>query len=101
MKEGKVFKRILAIALVVVMTITMVPFGVFAAESTDGATECPHNVGFVVIAHSTATCEKPANLQYYQCKGCNGYFNRNTNGQLSESVEPAEKEYGVALGHDF
>ena len=30
MKEGKVFKRILAIALVVVMTITMMPFGVFA-----------------------------------------------------------------------
>lgn len=51
MKEGKVFKRILAIALVVVMTITMMPFGVFATGET--ATETPE------------TCEHPkANAEY-------------------------------------
>lgn len=86
MKEGKVFKRILAIALVVVMTITMVPFGVFAAED---ATPCTHNTGeHTVIARVEPTCTTDGHYRYYQCK-CGVYFNRcnETTNQLTEVIE--------------
>ena len=84
MKEGKVFKRILAIALVVVMTITMMPFGVFAAEG-----ECAHNTGeHTVIQRVEPTCTEDGHYRYFQCK-CGVYFNRlnETNNQLTEVIE--------------
>lgn len=107
MKEGKVFKRILAVALVVVMTITMVPFGVFATDAVEGgtgdapATECAHNTGYTTIAYKNATCEAPGNLQYYQCNECKAYFNSHEGNQLNEEIDPATKIIGKALGHDF
>ncbi len=120
MKEGKVFKRILAIALVVVMTITMMPFGVFAEgeETTtpdtgssevvtpgEGETpaepECAHNTGYTTIAYKNATCEEAGNLQYYQCNECKAYFNSHTGNQLNEEIDPATKVIGKPLGHDF
>ena len=73
MKEGKVFKRILAIALVVVMTITMVPFGVFATEgtgSTTTTTPCTHEgvrVPANLHAATSPTCTEDGSLAYYLC----------------------------------
>ena len=89
MKEGKVFKRILAIALVVVMTITMMPFGVFAEgeETTtldagssevvtpgEGETpaepECAHikDVDSKYQNAKSATCEENGMKAHYLCK---------------------------------
>ncbi len=89
MKEGKVFKRILAVALVVVMTITMVPFGVFAEgeETTtldagssevvtpgEGETpaepECAHikDVDSKYQNAKSATCEENGMKAHYLCK---------------------------------
>lgn len=100
MKEGKVFKRILAIALVVVMTITMVPFGVFA---TGEAPECAHNTGrHEVIARVEPTCTTDGHYRYYQCV-CGKYFNVNTDGQLSAPIDDPST-YGVIPnlgGHDW
>ncbi|MBR2078784.1 MAG: hypothetical protein IJ962_01105, partial [Clostridia bacterium] len=84
MKEGKVFKRILAIALVVVMTITMMPFGVFA----EGETPCTHNTGeHTVIQRVEPTCTEDGHYRYYQCK-CGVYFNRRdeATNQLTEVI---------------
>ena len=75
MKEGKVFKRILAIALVVVMTITMVPFGVFAAEGTGDASatpitpeNCEHvKVPETKVEQVNPTCTQDGMKAYYAC----------------------------------
>ena len=69
MKEGKVFKRILAIALVVVMTITMVPFGVFATD----ATTHEHVWGAKWTEGTSSTCTVAGHKGYYACtvEGCN------------------------------
>lgn len=106
MKEGKVFKRILAIALVVVMTITMVPFGVFAAgEATTTPTpaDCAHNTTHTVINRVEPTCTTDGHYRYYQCV-CGVYFNRcnETTNELSEPIaDPAT--FGVInkLGHQW
>ena len=66
MKEGKVFKRILAVALVVVMTITMVPFGVFA---TGEAPACAHS-NRKYVAAKAATCTEDGHRDYYECQDC-------------------------------
>ena len=75
MKEGKVFKRILAVALVVVMTITMVPFGVFAAEGTGDAPATPitpENCEHVKVLETKVeqvnpTCTQDGMKAYYAC----------------------------------
>lgn len=75
MKEGKVFKRILAVALVVVMTITMVPFGVFAAEGTGDASATPitpENCEHVKVLETKVeqvnpTCTQDGMKAYYAC----------------------------------
>lgn len=98
MKEGKVFKRILAVALVVVMTITMVPFGVFA----EGETPCTHNTGeHTVIQRVEPTCTEDGHYRYYQCK-CGVYFNRRDEAteQLSEVItDPTTFGVIPATGH--
>lgn len=70
MKEGKVFKRILAVALVVVMTITMVPFGVFAAEGTGDASVACEHVFENVSGQKAPTCTEAGNERYYKCSKC-------------------------------
>ncbi len=70
MKEGKVFKRILAIALVVVMTITMVPFGVFAAEGTGDAPVACEHVFEKASGQKAPTCTEAGNERYYKCTKC-------------------------------
>ncbi len=104
MKEGKVFKRILAIALVVVMTITMVPFGVFAAEGETTTTTpgCAHNTTYTVIQRVEPTCTTDGHYRYYQCV-CGAYFNLLTDGQLSVPIADPST-FGVIPnlgGHDW
>ena len=94
MKEGKVFKRVLAIALVVVMAMTMVPFGVFATgETTTTTPVCAHNTTHTVINRVEPTCTTDGHYRYYQCV-CGEYFNVNTNGQLSAPITDPST-YGV------
>lgn len=99
MKEGKVFKRILAVALVVVMTITMVPFGVFAEG--EGAVEvvCTHTDATKIkpVTKVNATCTEAGKKAHYICEACN------------EVVMPEGEGYKTytfdltipALGHDL
>ena len=88
MKEGKVFKRILAVALVVVMTITMMPFGVFAAD------DCGHMFGFVKVKdYKAPSCTVAGNIAYYECDmGC-GTLATDKNGSniitVEETIIPA------------
>ena len=79
MKEGKVFKRILAVALVVVMTITMVPFGVFA---TGEAPACTHE-SYTKVPASAATCTEPALQEHYECNNCHAKGKLVTGGVFS------------------
>lgn len=76
MKEGKVFKRVLAIALVVVMTITMMPFGVFA---TGEETPCEHEYEWVAGVKST--CIVAGTDGHYACKkdDCGKVFKNDAN----------------------
>ena len=80
MKEGKVFKRILAVALVVVMTITMVPFGVFAG--TGDAPACTHE-SYTKVPASAATCTEPALQEHYECNNCHAKGKLVTGGVFS------------------
>ena len=100
MKEGKVFKRILAIALVVVMTITMVPFGVFATgdatTETPETTECLHSE-YEVIKKVEATCTEPGHYQYYKCLDCKKSFNNRD--PISNEIDPNVTGVIPALGH--
>ena len=70
MKEGKVFKRVLAIALVVVMAMTMVPFGVFATGGTTTTTPaaCEHiKVPEAKREQVNPTCTTDGMKAYYAC----------------------------------
>lgn len=66
MKEGKVFKRILAVALVVVMTITMVPFGVFAGSTDSNCAHLKENTVYKPL--KAATCTEDGVKAHYLCK---------------------------------
>ena len=85
MKEGKVFKRILAIALVVVMTITMVPFGVFAAEGE--GTEHEHVWSTSWTGGTDSTCAVAGHKGYFACtvEGCDS--KADASNKLLTSIE--------------
>ena len=96
MKEGKVFKRILAIALVVVMTITMMPFGVFAngTEGTGDATEAPHAHAWVNgVCECGVACDHADKVRTDEKKatciatGHKSYFTCNTCGSIIRAGE--------------
>ena len=96
MKEGKVFKRILAIALVVVMTITMMPFGVFAngTEGTGDATEAPHAHAWVNgVCECGVACDHADKVRTDEIKatciatGHKSYFTCNTCGSIIRAGE--------------
>ena len=79
MKEGKVFKRILAIALVVVMTITMVPFSVFATGETATPETCTHETA-TYVARKAPNCTEDGHRDYYSCNNCNAKLLSNGKG---------------------
>lgn len=96
MKEGKVFKRVLAIALVVVMTITMMPFGVFAngTEGTGDATEAPHAHAWVNgVCECGVACDHADKVRTDEIKatciatGHKSYFTCNTCGSIIRAGE--------------
>lgn len=95
MKEGKTFKRILAIVLVVLMTISAVPFGVFAADAA-----CEHN--YKRVNENNATCTADGNKAHYKCEICedlafsNGY---DENGNLKFVSTTIDKIVVKATGH--
>ncbi len=102
MKEGKVFKRILAIALVVVMTITMMPFGVFAngTEGTVDATEAPHAHAWVNgVCECGVACDHADKVRTDEKKatciatGHKSYFTCNTCGSIIRAGEITTLEY--------
>ncbi len=93
MKEGITMKRIFAIALAVLMVVTMVPFSVFAAD-------CNHIVEGGTLSkvnESPATCTEKFTYEHYKCNECNKLFIATMNAVTEVTLSSLQS--GSSLGH--
>lgn len=100
-------KKLLSLALVLAMALTLLPTAVFAQEdaacagdtaAANHTREAGGKLGEAIPAVA-ATCTTPGNPKYWTCSECGWHLEEKEDGTLADPVK--ETPSSAALGHDF